>query len=232
MGFWNKKYKEPELISLHIPKTAGTSFRNILKSVYGSGNVARFDMMPKTGIRLNEAPYDADKLPEIQVIHGHFNFKALGETYTLPENYKSITWLRDPVERVVSNFFYLEERLVEIVDESKRHVNILGKMQRTLIEYARDKGNRNRQFKFLRGVELSDFDIVGIQEFYAEDVEAIARVLQWSKIPNVVHHNKTGKKPREIPEEWLEEIRALNDKDIALYEQALEMRQMRLKNGN
>ncbi len=34
-----------ELISLHIPKTAGTSFRSNLVNVYGKKAVARFDIL-------------------------------------------------------------------------------------------------------------------------------------------------------------------------------------------
>lgn len=47
-----------ELVSLHIPKTAGTSFRNILKDVYGASHVARLDIRRNTelnGKRLNSS---------------------------------------------------------------------------------------------------------------------------------------------------------------------------------
>ena len=33
-----------ELVSLHIPKTCGTSFRNTLKAVYGIKSVKRLDI--------------------------------------------------------------------------------------------------------------------------------------------------------------------------------------------
>ena len=33
-----------ELVSIHIPKTAGTSFRNVLKSAYSRKSVVRFDI--------------------------------------------------------------------------------------------------------------------------------------------------------------------------------------------
>ena len=93
------------LISLHIPKTAGTSFRNILKSVYGENQVVRFDISRMGVVRMNENVYQKSKLPNVKVIHGHFTFQDLSGSFTLPETYKLITWMRDPVKRVISNYY-------------------------------------------------------------------------------------------------------------------------------
>src|SRR5437762_9155277 len=106
----------PELISLHIPKTGGTSFRNILKSVYGDDQVVNFEIETNGVIRLNEIPFHKKYLPDVKVIHGHFVYETFFNSFKLPEGYKIITWVRDPVKRVISNFYYLESRLKEILD--------------------------------------------------------------------------------------------------------------------
>jgi hypothetical protein len=68
-----------ELISIHIPKTAGTSFRNTLKTVYGEDHVARLDIeLYDKHIRLNELDYFESSLPNhLKVIHGHFSYESV-----------------------------------------------------------------------------------------------------------------------------------------------------------
>jgi len=223
MNFFNRT-KSPELISLHIPKTAGTSFRNILKSVYGDKNVIRFDINIKGVVRLNEDIYLGKKLPSTQVIHGHFQYEMLTSTFQLPEHYKFITWVRDPVKRVISNFYYLESRLKEILNEDQKNLNILSKMQRSLIEYARVDINRNRQSKFLKGKPLDTFDFIGIQEYFPEEILRLSAILGWKAIPDVLFHNKTEGGSIETAPEILDEIRELNLDDILLYQEALRIR--------
>lgn len=225
------RQQNPELISLHIPKTAGTSFRNILKSVYGEKQVVRFDINEIGSVRLNEVPYLKKELPPVKVIHGHFEYTMLEQHFSLPGNYKLITWMRDPVQRVVSNFFYLESRLKEILDEKRNNLNILSKMQRTLIEYARAEINRNRQAKFLAGRNAETFDFIGIQEYFDDEIKRLAAVLEWKSLPKSLHHNKTSMEAAVIPEEVLQEIRALNMEDMKLYEEALRMREHKIKSS-
>ena len=153
-----------KLISVHIPKSAGTSFRNTLREVYGVDQVARLDInLEDEVIRVNEQLWDKKKLSrDIEVAHCHFS-PLLFEKYFRSSPAPFITWLRDPVERVISNFYYLEKRLKEELDEEGRGLNILSKMQRTLSEYVADPINQNRISKFLQGRSLDDFAFVGIQ---------------------------------------------------------------------
>jgi len=220
-----------QLVSLHIPKTAGTSFRNILKSVYGEEQVVRFDIKIKTRkIDIESVPFDGSSLPaHIRVIHGHFHYTDLVEQVNIPETAKWITWLREPSDRVLSNYFYLSERLREELDEEKRGLNILAKMQRTLIEFARDEINRNRMSKFLHGADLSRFDFIGLQEQYDSDLKHLAQILNWPEYP-VFRHNVTRSRPTVDPD-VLSEIRELNRNDYELYEEALMWRKNYFKNA-
>lgn len=220
-----RKRQIPELISIHIPKTAGTSFRNILKSVYGEKNVVRFDISMRGVVRLNEKPYSDKSLPEAKVIHGHFSYRALQDGYGIPEGSKIITWLRDPVQRVASNYYYLESRLIDILQEEKHDLHILEKMQRSLTEFARAEINRNRMSKFLNGVALKDLDFIGIQEQFETDLPLLAAKLGWPVVPEVLYHNVTAEREmRQLPDDVASEIRALNAEDVRLYEEAVELR--------
>lgn len=216
-----------KLVSIHIPKTAGTSFRNTLKEVYQAEKVIRLDInLLDEVIHIDEQLWRKKKLAsEVEVAHGHFSpflFEKLFRTSPTP----FITWLRHPVERVISNFYYLEKRLQEELDEKSKGLNILSKMQRTLMEYAADPLNQNRMAKFLHGKPLDDFAFVGIQEHYLEDLHYLGKQLGWQQIPHF-QHNTTGK-ARIVSALQREEIARLNQEDMALYQAALALREKRL----
>ncbi|PHI20305.1 hypothetical protein CEQ90_08960 [Lewinellaceae bacterium SD302] len=218
-----------QLLSVHIPKTAGTSFRHLLKEIYGENGVARVDL-PLHGKRLqiNEQNATPEDLPKtVAVLHGHYNPLELKNYFPEAAAAPIITWLRHPVDRVISNYFYLRERLAEELDEAGRNLNILSKMQRTLMEYARDELNQNRQHKFLDGVPLTDFSFVGIQEYYNDEVAAMAKEFQWPPRVEAPQHNRTGSKPQ-VSEAEREEIAELNQLDMALYAEGLALREARL----
>ena len=210
-----------ELISLHIPKTAGTSFRLILESVYGSNEVMRVDLpIDDPKLKVNKEDYNSDRLPKAKVIHGHFNYELLSSEVRLPDQVPIVTWVRDPVERVISNYFYLSDRLESILDEKNRGVNILSKLKRNLKEYAQCEINRNRQSKFLKGLNLDDITFIGVVENFEEEIKVLAKILGWKNVESV-KVNSTKKKDF-VDQEIRDIIYEMNLKDVELYNSVLE----------
>jgi len=223
-----KKIKNKlELVSIHIPKTAGTSFRNILKEYYGEENAVRFDISNTSKrIGIENEEFTKGRLPKnIKAIHGHFYYSSLIELVDLSEDVKIITWMRDPVERVISNYYYLSKRLREELDEEGKGLNILAKMQKSLLEYASAEISRNRMYKFLKGADLEKFFYIGIHKHYNEDVIELTELLGIDK-PEIFEHNITGDK-EEVSQELIKEISDLNSFDVELYNKALELRKSR-----
>jgi len=214
-----------ELISIHIPKTAGTSFRNTLKEVYGDRNVIRLDI--RRTIQVEQQDFNNSKLNErIKVVHGHFRPRDYFERFEPNQGQKLITWLRDPVQRVISNYNYLAGRLAELLDEERKGVDILSKMQRSLLEYAAAPDNRNRMTWYLKGASLEDFAFVGIVEYMEDDLTYLGQLLNWSCLPTF-HHNESNKKNSATDSTTPLQIRELNADDVALYEAALKLRERR-----
>lgn len=220
----NADWSKVKLISIHIPKTAGTSFFHSLKKQYGNQKVARIDIYDNR-IRINKIPVDSAYVyKNTTVIHGHFTIDSLNNYLSLPVNTPIITWLRDPVERVISNYYYLSKRLDEELMEEKKGLNILSKMRRSLLEYAQDERNCNRMSKFLKGIDIKDFFFIGTVENYDEDIQELGRKLNWSTL-EIVTHNITGTSNKSVVDEQTKAlIRSYNKKDQALYEQALALR--------
>lgn len=89
-----------KIVFVHIPKTAGTSFRKLLVDVFGEGRVSpQFAANPLTDD-------DAARLDHFQVIAGHINFADV-QTY-FPDR-RLITFLREPVDRCLSPYGFFRK---------------------------------------------------------------------------------------------------------------------------
>ena len=82
---------------LHIQKTAGTSIVEAAKSVYGDDLIAHGDFLGRS----------ADELSTVSFVSGHFGFEYVENL--LADRF-SFTFLRDPVERVVSLYHFCASR--------------------------------------------------------------------------------------------------------------------------
>lgn len=199
-----------ELISIHINKTAGTSFEQILRANYN--HVLRINTHDGLNKNRRSNTCDGENLFQhipatAQVIHGHFKAH---EVMHWKKEIPIITWLRHPVDRVISNYFY----------ESKN-----GKTKRDLLGYASLKENRNRMSKMLEGACLSDLFFVGIFEFLQKDIARLGHLLGW-KHRGVPRLNVTPYCP--VYQRIKSVVATLNEVDMALYKEALNVRKAEL----
>lgn len=96
-----KKYDPAQaLISLHIPKCGGHSVRRVLKNWFGENLYFHYFQ------KRNALPVKHELKPGV-CIHGHFNkTKGFGVDDYYPGVNQLITFLRDPLEIVISNYFF------------------------------------------------------------------------------------------------------------------------------
>ena len=99
------------LISVHIPKTAGSSFREILAARFGARLLLDYSDRPLApGFhwrRLKQRVNPPDGRTGIETaydcVHGHF----VADKYdALDKPVRCIAWLRDPVQRTISHYEY------------------------------------------------------------------------------------------------------------------------------
>lgn len=215
-----------ELISIHIPKTAGKSFYKTLQYVYG-------DKLDK---RTNRKHYFHKKtlfnkliknIPEsVSVIHGHLQFKHVRQIKE-KHNSKVITWLRDPVDRVISNYYFVMKRIRENPKHPHQEM-----MDFTLIDYAKRKAVQNRISKYLNGLSLEDLFFIGFLEDYDDDLKILGHKLGWpEQIPSFFENSGSGYKKdptcatKVVTDDMREKIRDLNTMDIEIFKRAKEIRQ-------
>ncbi len=156
---------------VHIPKTAGTSFRQAVQQAF-PGRVV-YDYGPDSPITsplIRDFLYpnlDLDRLrqrlaaEDIAMLGGHFHYERYAALFP-PE--QVITFIRDPVARTVSEYQHLLRR---------------GESHGTLLEFARQDSMRNRQTALLRGASLPRLKFVGVTECYEASLAALKAAAGW-----------------------------------------------------
>ena len=209
-----------KLISIHIPKTAGRSFYQILSWAYNEkiGIPHNKDMYVVNG-RFDESLADMDN---VEVLHGHYRFKHIEHIY-LKYNAKIVVWLRDPVDRVISNYYYNVN--MNLLKPWKKRSELRKEM--TLMEFASKPGQQNTMTQFLSGIVPENIFFIGITERFDLDVKKLGELLGWSgDIPQVMENKGTNyyentevpTKYDNITDNMRSKIRDLNMDDINLYE--------------
>jgi len=221
-------------LMVHIPKTAGTSFRKAMRDHFGDALRLDYGDRPMKQAAWNRCwrawwhglRSSRLELPDEACLFGHYlplKYWALARRRPT----RLVTWLREPVARLVSHYRFIFERhrrkrigpgVNPVVDEA-------WSLERFL--FSRDY--RDFASRFLRGVPLRRFDFVGVVEHYAEDLaEFGARFLGR---PLTVHEEKRGDPLASDPllddPALRRRVEQFHARDVALYREALAMREAR-----
>ncbi len=172
------------VISVHIPKTGGTSFRRILEDTFKGGILEDYDWLKRPevldGATLEGRDDEIRKaLKGVKCIHGHFaaqKYLRLREIEGIRPIF--ITWLRDPVERAVSAYYFLR------ANPSDQRIEDMPPWEQSAKTMAADefltktKYGSNRQTAQLRNVPIESFDFIGCTEAYDASIEVFAHLFR------------------------------------------------------
>src|SRR6476661_8236883 len=92
------------IIFLHVPKTAGTTLNRLIEWEYPISQMYSIDPVLFEWSAAHLRKLSKQRLAKIRIFKGHMLF-GLHEVLPQPSTY--ITVLRDPVERVLSAFYYM-----------------------------------------------------------------------------------------------------------------------------
>lgn len=213
------------LVSVHLPKTAGTSFAEALQRVHGDGlrlDNADRPLAHARGERrlsaLRQACAMAGQVLPDACVHGHF----LPLKYALARRTRFCVWLRDPVQRVVSRYHHYRRHGAN--EPHHRRWGLLPGL--TLEQFVVLPQYRNTYAEYLWAFPLRRFDFVGIVECYAQDMARFAACFDLD--PGQLQGARANRNPERASEggyalEPAQErlIRRCNARDLALYERAL-----------
>jgi hypothetical protein len=226
-GATNKKL----IISIHIPKTGGNTFSEILRAIadevfyldYGS-QIFSPTAVYRRG-KLVQEPFesitDLELLPGRSVIHGHFRISKYLEKFP---SASYITWLRDPVERIASNYFFWQRAAEKhsLMDDPLCNKVISEKM--SLVEFAELKETRNAQYNYLAPVGVEYCAFIGITEEYDRSVKLFQKLfcpgidITWQS------QNQNPERPHpfyKLEAGVREKILQLNELDVKTYSEGL-----------
>ncbi len=196
------------IISVHIPKTAGVSFRLMLAQLFGEGFVQHYwEITDAQGRVLHDIPANAT------CVHGHFVAQVVADRYP---GAPLITWVRDPVERVVSSYHH------RLRNPDWRHPVCveLHRMKLSVEQYAEIELVRNEMARFMGTKRPEDFAFIGL----VEEIDAsMGRFFEQFGLPRVdVPRENVNPERRawryELSESTRRRILELNARDAAIYE--------------
>ena len=189
------------IISIHIPKTGGTSFRTILSNVYSKKLWSNYERQwSKHDVHQVQIPSN------VRCIHGHFEYDSFDEIFS--ENSK-ITWTRDPADRTVSLYNYI----IDKPDPNNKLTLEVIEKQLSLEQFIDLPWVRNQGMNYLKGSSPYDFKFVGFVETYQQSLEKCAEILRWKSIPEMVWENKKREVSSNLHESLRKKIYKLNENE-------------------
>jgi hypothetical protein len=226
-----------QIFFLHIPKTGGTTFMNILEKQVGSYRYLSADQSAMTAL-------NSHYLNEFKIVRGHFSYSVYKHFTRRPV---FLTILRDPIDRFISNYRHLVRKLKISETISLEDYTVDDKLNR---------GSHNKQVARICGgssqrlglelpvmleiakLRLNEFAFVGVLDRFDEGIQLLTYTLGWDPIAEYETLNqapRNTKKP-DIDGELLALLRERNKYDIALFEYANQLfdaryRQMREERG-
>lgn len=207
------------LLSIHIPKAAGTSFYEVLAQVY------EYRLSPSLRRRdINKWLDESNEQQRLQhdVWHGHIRFLE-AKPYCSPMQTKIISWMRHPVERLYSNYLFFQSRLQDPTINPEVYELNMHRLGESLLDYASLPENQNRMSWFLEGIQPSDFFFIGDTAYMSRDLMRLREKLGWEITPALGHLNALSTtKPQLSIREW-DILEAWNMEDMNWYMNALEM---------
>jgi len=154
------------IVSVHIHKNAGMNFKKHLIKFFDDSLLLSYGrderILERFFTKINVPKYNKSDFDNIAIIHGHF----LTDLFDfLKRDIKYAIFLRDPVERVISNYYFFKRNNYKNSPICTMIAEGLG-----LEEYAELNSSQNVQSFFMANKPIECFDFVGVCEEYEKSV--------------------------------------------------------------
>lgn len=225
------------LISVHLPKTAGSSFAKALEEQFGDSLLKDYSDLPLHHTTFSRNKYAITQsvhhyfkeFGDVKCIHGHF-LPLKYRFRKVSDQFKYVTWMREPAERLASQYYYMTRHYTQ---EKAQNQPLLKKMideDWSLERFCLGPELRNTYSKFLWGFPIKRFDFIGIVEHFDSDLLYFSNNIINLELINYAININT-KRPQEQSyykdKDLKIEIMKHHRKDYDLYNYALNQRLLR-----
>jgi hypothetical protein len=223
------------LISIHMPKTAGSSFRATLEGHYcdafrpdyGDYPLAHSPDERRAAAHRHAEAMRATELAGVACIHGHL-LPAKYLPLAADPGCQFVTWLREPVARLVSHYAYWQASYDRASDSTSSLHRRVVEEGWTLEQFCLAPQLRNVYSEFLWGFPHERLNFVGITEYFEEDLRYFStHFLGLNATPRRLNERLASADDSVSPQLArldLVKIRQFHAEDVALYEQELARR--------
>ena len=220
------------IIFLHLPKTAGTTLNRLIEWEYPLGEIYSVDPVLFEWSYARLRRLSKRRLRRTRMFKGHMLF-GLHEVLPQPATY--ITVLRDPVERVLSAFYFMRSYKLHPLYWKFRNEKW------TVDEFVQRSSRDNVQCKVIANahyhspctqevldraiVHLNNyFSVVGLSERFEESLALMKLRFGW-QLSSYSSFNVTRSRPKkaDLPQATLDLIAEKNRFDVALYQHAVRL---------
>jgi hypothetical protein len=221
------------LIFVHMFRSGGTTINRVMDWEYSPNRIFSLNGRYCRWAYKKLTQLPPSTLVKMQVVRGHMPF---GVHRLLPQPSTYMTILRDPVERILAEYF------AGLVRRTHRQHRTIRKLN--ISDFVATLANNNAQTKMIAGLgtsydfladkctldtlarakaNLRDyFSLVGITERF-EDTLALAKCILGWKVPYYASFNSTPRVARVISPEMRNVIAEYNSFDVELYSYAVDI---------
>jgi hypothetical protein len=206
---------------LHMPKCGGVSVKSLLETHLGSRLTLDYESYGALAPSSRESQianvlHHPVSVGEGEIIYGHFYpVKYFGRAHH--PNYKIVTILREPLERLISHYFYWKR--------TKHPSHYVYKKFETeswtLENFIMSEDLRNFYCQFFSFFPLQRFDYIGVYERLEWSVhqclEALDLEIQFNALPHLNSSGDIQERRGLLSESFISEARDFHSKDYIIY---------------
>lgn len=220
---------------LHIPKTAGTTFRYTLYNYFDQAEIYPnyFELMVCQRSEYFDWKEYRDREPQLfsqkkRLLIGHFGWAPL--RFYKHNNPSTLTFLRDPVNRVKSAILYHQQRDrkykdLAIDDILDQYAIVEGTLQARHLGYKAKKDNMQRALE-----NLESIDFIGIAEQFDRSLVLCNHTLGWN-LEAIPKRNVGSNTDNSFSPEHIAKIESACELDYIIYRRGVELFNERFKSN-